>query len=62
MLVGVFILRVFFIRVLDFFMKCYFVLLLWQACFRRNLTVVTIYASLGEEALVHSLNEVRDYV
>lgn len=28
-----------------------------QACFRRNLTVVTIYASLGEEALVHSLNE-----
>jgi long-chain acyl-CoA synthetase len=29
-----------------------------QACFRRNLTVVTIYASLGEEALVHSLNEV----
>ncbi|CAM6079135.1 unnamed protein product [Sphagnum tenellum] len=28
-----------------------------QACFRHNLTVVTIYASLGEEALVHSLNE-----
>eukprot|EP00252_Welwitschia_mirabilis_P001711 TRINITY_DN1163_c0_g1_i1.p1 TRINITY_DN1163_c0_g1~~TRINITY_DN1163_c0_g1_i1.p1 ORF type:complete len:697 (-),score=140.55 TRINITY_DN1163_c0_g1_i1:184-2274(-) len=28
-----------------------------QGCFRRNITVVTIYASLGEEALKHSLNE-----
>jgi long-chain acyl-CoA synthetase len=28
-----------------------------QACFRRNATVVTIYASLGDIALVHSLNE-----
>ncbi|XP_022773256.1 long chain acyl-CoA synthetase 9, chloroplastic-like isoform X3 [Durio zibethinus] len=28
-----------------------------QACFRRNVTVVTIYASLGEEALCRSLNE-----
>ncbi|XP_002972636.2 long chain acyl-CoA synthetase 9, chloroplastic [Selaginella moellendorffii] len=28
-----------------------------QACFRQNFTVVTIYASLGEEALAHSLNE-----
>ncbi|XP_047321555.1 long chain acyl-CoA synthetase 9, chloroplastic-like [Impatiens glandulifera] len=28
-----------------------------QACFRRNITVVTIYSSLGEEALCHSLNE-----
>ncbi|OIW14497.1 hypothetical protein TanjilG_12090 [Lupinus angustifolius] len=28
-----------------------------QGCFRRNATVVTIYASLGEEALCHSLNE-----
>ncbi|GAB4844179.1 Long chain acyl-CoA synthetase 9, chloroplastic [Ancistrocladus abbreviatus] len=28
-----------------------------QACFRRNITVVTIYASLGEEAVCHSLNE-----
>ncbi|KAK1310926.1 hypothetical protein QJS10_CPA08g00685 [Acorus calamus] len=28
-----------------------------QGCFRRNITVVTIYASLGEEALAHSLNE-----
>ncbi|KAH7671182.1 long-chain acyl-CoA synthetase protein [Dioscorea alata] len=28
-----------------------------QGCFRRNITVVTIYASLGEEALCHSLNE-----
>ncbi|XP_024359039.1 long chain acyl-CoA synthetase 9, chloroplastic [Physcomitrium patens] len=32
-------------------------LLALQACFRRNLTVVTIYASLGEDALVHSLSE-----
>ncbi|CAL9131800.1 unnamed protein product [Musa acuminata var. zebrina] len=28
-----------------------------QGCFRQNITVVTIYASLGEEALCHSLNE-----
>ncbi|XP_022860229.1 long chain acyl-CoA synthetase 9, chloroplastic-like isoform X2 [Olea europaea var. sylvestris] len=28
-----------------------------QGCFRRNVTVVTIYASLGEEALCHSFNE-----
>ncbi|KAI7739409.1 hypothetical protein M8C21_010752, partial [Ambrosia artemisiifolia] len=28
-----------------------------QACFRRNVTVVTMYASLGEEAICHSLNE-----
>ncbi|KAK7311555.1 hypothetical protein RJT34_09776 [Clitoria ternatea] len=28
-----------------------------QGCFRRNVTVVTIYASLGQEALSHSLNE-----
>ncbi|XP_020573584.1 long chain acyl-CoA synthetase 9, chloroplastic-like [Phalaenopsis equestris] len=28
-----------------------------QGCFRQNLTVVTMYASLGEEALCHSLNE-----
>ncbi|KAL6492884.1 Long chain acyl-CoA synthetase 9, chloroplastic [Orobanche gracilis] len=28
-----------------------------QACFRHNVTVVTIYASLGEEALCHSFNE-----
>lgn len=28
-----------------------------QACFRQSITVVTIYASLGEEALCHSLNE-----
>ncbi|ONM20004.1 Acyl-CoA synthetase long-chain family member 3 [Zea mays] len=30
-----------------------------QGCFRQNLTVVTIYASLGEDALVHSLNETQ---
>ncbi|KAF5942379.1 hypothetical protein HYC85_020021 [Camellia sinensis] len=29
-----------------------------QGCFRRNVTVVTMYASLGEEALCHSLNEI----
>lgn len=34
------------------------VVALYQGCFRRNVTVVTIYASLGEEALCHSLNEV----
>ncbi|KAJ6834374.1 long chain acyl-CoA synthetase 9, chloroplastic [Iris pallida] len=28
-----------------------------QGCFRQNITVVTIYSSLGEEALCHSLNE-----
>ncbi|XP_061363906.1 long chain acyl-CoA synthetase 9, chloroplastic-like isoform X1 [Gastrolobium bilobum] len=28
-----------------------------QGCFRRNVTVVTIYPSLGEEALCHSFNE-----
>lgn len=28
-----------------------------QGCFRRNFSVVTIYASLGEDALVHCLNE-----
>ncbi|KAF9608409.1 hypothetical protein IFM89_009775 [Coptis chinensis] len=28
-----------------------------QGCFRRNITVVTIYSSLGEEALAYSLNE-----
>ncbi|KAK9167577.1 hypothetical protein Scep_002768 [Stephania cephalantha] len=28
-----------------------------QGCFRRNITIVTIYSSLGEEALCHSLNE-----
>jgi long-chain acyl-CoA synthetase len=31
---------------------------LLQGCFRRNVTVVTMYASLGEEAVCHSLNEV----
>ncbi|KAK3132467.1 hypothetical protein QOZ80_6AG0522210 [Eleusine coracana subsp. coracana] len=30
-----------------------------QGCFRQNLAVVTIYASLGEDALVHSLNETQ---
>ncbi|RZC43856.1 hypothetical protein C5167_036802 [Papaver somniferum] len=34
-------------------------LLAFQGCFRQNITVVTIYASLGEEALVHSLNETQ---
>ncbi|KAG5019055.1 hypothetical protein JHK87_014910 [Glycine soja] len=28
-----------------------------QGCFRRNVTVVTMYSSLGKEALCHSLNE-----
>lgn len=29
-----------------------------QGCFRQNITVVTIYTSLGDDALIHSLNEV----
>ncbi|GLT94224.1 hypothetical protein SLE2022_119770 [Rubroshorea leprosula] len=31
----------------------------FQGCFRQNITVVTIYASLGEEALIHSVNETQ---
>ncbi|KAL5076122.1 hypothetical protein RYX36_015106 [Vicia faba] len=30
-----------------------------QGCFRQSITVVTIYASLGEDALIHSLNETQ---
>ncbi|KAL4185757.1 hypothetical protein AMTRI_Chr10g7530 [Amborella trichopoda] len=30
-----------------------------QGCFRKSITVVTIYASLGEEALTHSINETQ---
>ncbi|KAH7844201.1 hypothetical protein Vadar_025374 [Vaccinium darrowii] len=29
----------------------------FQGCFRQNIPVVTIYSSLGEDALIHSLNE-----
>ncbi|KAI4364118.1 hypothetical protein MLD38_020251 [Melastoma candidum] len=32
-------------------------LIAFQGCFRQNITVVTIYASLGEDALIHSLTE-----
>ncbi|XP_062111960.1 long chain acyl-CoA synthetase 8-like [Humulus lupulus] len=32
-------------------------LITFQGCFRQNITVVTIYATLGEEALIHALNE-----
>lgn len=31
----------------------------FQGCFRQSITVVTIYASLGDDALVHSLNETQ---
>lgn len=31
----------------------------FQGCFRQNITVVTIYASLGQDALIHSLNETQ---
>eukprot|EP00262_Sarcandra_glabra_P012096 TRINITY_DN3044_c0_g1_i1.p1 TRINITY_DN3044_c0_g1~~TRINITY_DN3044_c0_g1_i1.p1 ORF type:complete len:735 (-),score=141.18 TRINITY_DN3044_c0_g1_i1:273-2477(-) len=31
----------------------------FQGCFRQNITVATIYASLGEDALIHSLNETQ---
>ncbi|XP_057796690.1 long chain acyl-CoA synthetase 8 [Salvia miltiorrhiza] len=34
-------------------------LIAFHGCFRQNVTVVTIYASLGEEALIHSLNETQ---
>lgn len=34
-------------------------LIAFQGCFRQNVTVVTIYASLGEDALIHSLNETQ---
>ncbi|GMG98760.1 hypothetical protein Nepgr_000600 [Nepenthes gracilis] len=30
-----------------------------QGCFRQNITVVTIYASLGQDALIHSLDETQ---
>lgn len=33
--------------------------LAFQGCFRQNIAVVTIYASLGEDALIHSLNETQ---
>jgi len=28
-----------------------------HACFKQNFTVVTIYATLGDEAIAHSINE-----
>ncbi|KAK8546723.1 hypothetical protein V6N12_027493 [Hibiscus sabdariffa] len=31
----------------------------FQGCLRQNITVVTMYASLGEDALIHSLNETQ---
>nr|DAD23866.1 TPA_asm: hypothetical protein HUJ06_025329 [Nelumbo nucifera] len=34
-------------------------LLAFQGCFRQNITIVTIYASLGEDALIHSLNQTQ---
>ncbi|KAM7271834.1 hypothetical protein ACFE04_031048 [Oxalis oulophora] len=34
-------------------------LIAFYGCFRQNVTVVTIYASLGEDALIHSLNETQ---
>ncbi|KAJ6723866.1 LONG CHAIN ACYL-COA SYNTHETASE 8-LIKE [Salix koriyanagi] len=34
-------------------------LIAFQGCFRQNITVVTIYASLGVDALVYSLNETQ---
>ncbi|KAJ4829517.1 hypothetical protein Tsubulata_011995 [Turnera subulata] len=33
--------------------------LIRMGCFRQNITVVTIYASPGEDALIHSLNETQ---
>ncbi|KAL9159241.1 hypothetical protein ABFS82_08G120900 [Erythranthe guttata] len=34
-------------------------LIAFQGFFRQNITVVTIYASLGDDALIHSLNETQ---
>ncbi|XP_055823580.1 long chain acyl-CoA synthetase 8-like [Solanum dulcamara] len=34
-------------------------LIAFQGCFRQNITVVTIYASLGDDALIYSLNETQ---
>lgn len=31
----------------------------FQGCLRQSITVVTIYSSLGEDALIHSLNETQ---
>lgn len=44
-------------RVAIFADTCEEWLMALQSCFRRNVTVVTIYASLGEEALCYSLNQ-----
>lgn len=44
-------------RVAIFADTCEEWLIALQSCFRRNVTVVTIYASLGEEALCYSLNQ-----
>lgn len=37
------------------------ILYVLQGCFRQSVTVVTMYASLGEDAVAHSLNEVMCY-
>ncbi|XP_047338518.1 long chain acyl-CoA synthetase 8-like [Impatiens glandulifera] len=34
-------------------------LISFHGCLRQNITVVTVYASLGEDALIHSLNETQ---
>lgn len=34
-------------------------LIAFHGCFRQSITIVTIYASLGDDALVHSLNETQ---
>ncbi|XP_071725995.1 long chain acyl-CoA synthetase 8 [Rutidosis leptorrhynchoides] len=34
-------------------------LIAFEGCFRQNITVVTIYPSLGDDALIHSLNETK---
>lgn len=31
----------------------------FQGCFRQNVSIVTIYSSLGDDALIHSLNETQ---
>ncbi|KAD5318191.1 hypothetical protein E3N88_18137 [Mikania micrantha] len=34
-------------------------LIAFEGSFRQNITIVTIYASLGDDALIHSLNETK---
>ena len=32
-----------------------------QACFKQNFPLVTLYTNLGDDAVVHGINQVRSY-